>query len=322
MLLLLAASVIGLPPLPGFLGKLMILQAAAGARRRRGCGRCVLRRRLPLAAGPGARRQPAVLGGRAGARRRRRSGASPRLLLATLSLLGAVLVMTVAAAPLKRYTDAAARQLVDVAGAAPRRARAGSRRRRGAALPPRGRPAGRTSNDEAASVPAPRPRRWLAHPWLSAVRRACGWLLLQGSLAPVHWFWARACWRWCCPGGARLHRPAPAGVRAAAAVAAAGAARGAGHRRRQPRAWPASCWSPGAGRVPPGCGCRYGLDGSARRSRCSPPSSPPRPARCPAWSRRSAARSWCTRWTRDDPAGDRGRDHGSAMTAPLKEIFG
>lgn len=33
------------------------------------------------------------------------------------------------------------------------------------------------------------PRRWLAHPWLSAVV-AASWLLLQGSLAPVHWLWA------------------------------------------------------------------------------------------------------------------------------------
>jgi multicomponent K+:H+ antiporter subunit E len=32
-------------------------------------------------------------------------------------------------------------------------------------------------------------RRWLAHPWLSAVI-AASWLLLQGSLAPVHWIWA------------------------------------------------------------------------------------------------------------------------------------
>ena len=33
------------------------------------------------------------------------------------------------------------------------------------------------------------PRRWLAHPWLSLLI-AVGWLLLQGSLAPVHWIWA------------------------------------------------------------------------------------------------------------------------------------
>lgn len=35
------------------------------------------------------------------------------------------------------------------------------------------------------SVPA---RRWLPHPWLSAMVLAA-WLLLQGSLAPVHWLW-------------------------------------------------------------------------------------------------------------------------------------
>lgn len=33
------------------------------------------------------------------------------------------------------------------------------------------------------------PRRWLSHPWLSIVIGA-SWLLLQGSLAPVHWIWA------------------------------------------------------------------------------------------------------------------------------------
>lgn len=32
------------------------------------------------------------------------------------------------------------------------------------------------------------PRRWLAHPWLSGMILVI-WLLLQGSLAPVHWVW-------------------------------------------------------------------------------------------------------------------------------------
>lgn len=32
------------------------------------------------------------------------------------------------------------------------------------------------------------PRRWLAHPWISAFI-VVAWLLLQGSLAPVHWIW-------------------------------------------------------------------------------------------------------------------------------------
>jgi multicomponent K+:H+ antiporter subunit D len=46
------------------------------------------------------------------------SGASPQLLAATMSLLFALLVMTGAAGPFKRYTDAAADQLVDREGAA------------------------------------------------------------------------------------------------------------------------------------------------------------------------------------------------------------
>jgi multicomponent K+:H+ antiporter subunit E len=32
-------------------------------------------------------------------------------------------------------------------------------------------------------------RRWFAHPWLSVIVGG-SWLLLQGSLAPVHWLWA------------------------------------------------------------------------------------------------------------------------------------
>jgi multicomponent K+:H+ antiporter subunit E len=31
-------------------------------------------------------------------------------------------------------------------------------------------------------------RRWLAHPWLTALIAGI-WLLLQGSLEPVHWLW-------------------------------------------------------------------------------------------------------------------------------------
>ena len=114
-MLLLAASVIGLPPLPGFLGKLMILQAAQGPQAPWLWTVVLLVGFLSLL---GLARAGSVLfwavepereGGKA--------GASPRLLLATLSLLGAMLVMTVAATPMKRYTDAAARQLVDVTGA-------------------------------------------------------------------------------------------------------------------------------------------------------------------------------------------------------------
>src|SRR5690606_14748717 len=32
-------------------------------------------------------------------------------------------------------------------------------------------------------------RRWLAHPWMTLIL-GISWLLLQGSLEPVHWIWA------------------------------------------------------------------------------------------------------------------------------------
>jgi multicomponent K+:H+ antiporter subunit D len=41
------------------------------------------------------------------------AGASPRLVLATVSLIGAGVLMSALAGPLKRYTDAAAVQLTD-----------------------------------------------------------------------------------------------------------------------------------------------------------------------------------------------------------------
>ncbi|MCC2633930.1 MAG: NADH-Ubiquinone/plastoquinone [Ramlibacter sp.] len=116
MLLLLAASVIGLPPLPGFLGKLMILQAADGAAAPWLWTVVLLVGFLSLLglARAGSVLFWAVEPGRGGGA----SGASPRLLAATLWLVGAMLVMSAAASPLQRYTDAAARQLADVTGAA------------------------------------------------------------------------------------------------------------------------------------------------------------------------------------------------------------
>jgi len=111
MLLLAAASVAGLPPMPGFIGKLMILQAAEGATRPwvwsvvLGIGFLTL---------VGLARAGSILfwSVRAGDDAAR-SGASPRLLGATLSLLFAVLVMAAFAGPLKHYTDAASLQLGD-----------------------------------------------------------------------------------------------------------------------------------------------------------------------------------------------------------------
>jgi multicomponent K+:H+ antiporter subunit D len=115
MLLLVAASVIGLPPMPGFLGKLMILQAASGPATPWVWTVILVVGFLSLL---GLARAGSVLfwavepqrGGGA-------SGASPQLLIATMLLVAGMVVMAVAATPLKRYTDAAARQLADVAGA-------------------------------------------------------------------------------------------------------------------------------------------------------------------------------------------------------------
>jgi multicomponent K+:H+ antiporter subunit D len=116
MLLLLAASVIGLPPLPGFLGKLMILQSARGAAMPWVWGVVLLVGFLSLVglARAGSLLFWAVEPARGGGA----SGASPLLLVATLTLIAAIVAAAAAAGPLKRYTDAAARQLADREGAA------------------------------------------------------------------------------------------------------------------------------------------------------------------------------------------------------------
>ena len=116
MTLLGAASVAGLPPLPGFLGKLMILQSAAatpaqawvwavvlgtgfltlvGLAR---AGSILFWKVLPASA-------PSV-----------HASSSWRLISATLGLLALSLVLAAAAAPMMRYTAATAVQLADRAG--------------------------------------------------------------------------------------------------------------------------------------------------------------------------------------------------------------
>ncbi|MFH1814858.1 MAG: monovalent cation/H+ antiporter subunit D [Pseudomonadota bacterium] len=114
MLLLAAASAAGLPPLPGFIGKLMVLQASSGhdaqvwiwivvlsvgfltlvglAR----AGSLLFWSTRPELAGTGTA-----------------AGASSKLVFATIALLVGGVAMTVLADPLKRYTDAAAAQLTD-----------------------------------------------------------------------------------------------------------------------------------------------------------------------------------------------------------------
>ncbi|MBX3607708.1 MAG: monovalent cation/H+ antiporter subunit D [Piscinibacter sp.] len=112
LLLLAAAALAGLPPLPGFIGKLMILEAAlphpgvvAVWSVVLGVGFLTL---VGLARAGSilfwhVRSEPGAV----------RAGASPRLVGATLALLAGGIAMSAFAAPLQRYTAAAAAQLLD-----------------------------------------------------------------------------------------------------------------------------------------------------------------------------------------------------------------
>jgi multicomponent K+:H+ antiporter subunit D len=121
LLLLAAASCAGLPPLPGFIGKILLLQASVSHPAGPALWAVVWAVVLGVSfltlialARAGSllfwQVQPVSAGA---VDSTVSSGASPRLLAATLMLLGASVALSVWAAPLLRYTDAAARQLGD-----------------------------------------------------------------------------------------------------------------------------------------------------------------------------------------------------------------
>lgn len=115
MLLLAAASVAGLPPLPGFVGKLMVLQAAEPHPAAVAVWAVVLGVGFFTLIGL-ARAGSILFWSSSGqARDCAPAGASPRLLAATLALLAVGVALSVFAAPLQRYTQAAAEQLMDTA---------------------------------------------------------------------------------------------------------------------------------------------------------------------------------------------------------------
>jgi len=112
MLLLAAASNAGLPPLPGFIGKLMLLQASSTHPWAVAVWVVVLTGGFLTLVGLARAGsilfwsvRPEVQGTRA--------GSSPRLLAATVSLIAMSVLLSVWAAPIQRYTAAAAAQLMD-----------------------------------------------------------------------------------------------------------------------------------------------------------------------------------------------------------------
>ncbi|MFM9902459.1 MAG: monovalent cation/H+ antiporter subunit D [Polaromonas sp.] len=113
MTLLGAASVAGLPPLPGFLGKLMILQSAAATPAHMVVWAVVLVSGFLTLLGLARAGSILFWNVLPGEPSDAPAGGSWRLLSATLGLMALSLVLAAAASPLKRYTDATAAQLAD-----------------------------------------------------------------------------------------------------------------------------------------------------------------------------------------------------------------
>jgi len=112
LMLLAAASAAGLPPLPGFIGKLMMLQAAEPHAWQAAVWATVLG--VGFLSLVGLARAGSVLFWHVRDERpAAAAGASPQLLTATLALLAVTVAMSVWAAPLQRYAAQAAAQLQD-----------------------------------------------------------------------------------------------------------------------------------------------------------------------------------------------------------------
>ncbi|MFT6589227.1 MAG: multicomponent K+:H+ antiporter subunit D [Rhodoferax sp.] len=113
MLLLGAASVAGLPPLPGFLGKVMILQSASASPAQVWIWTVVLMAGFLTLIGLARAGSILFWNVLSSDASQVPAGHSWRLTSATLGLMALSLLLAVAASPMKRYTDATARQLTD-----------------------------------------------------------------------------------------------------------------------------------------------------------------------------------------------------------------
>jgi multicomponent K+:H+ antiporter subunit D len=113
MMLLAAASAAALPPLPGFIGKLMILEASTRHPWQIAVWAVVLGVGFLTLVGLARAGSLLFWHVRPELPACGDAGISPKLVGATLALLAATVLMSVYAAPLQRYTDAAAEQLQD-----------------------------------------------------------------------------------------------------------------------------------------------------------------------------------------------------------------
>lgn len=112
-----AASAAGLPPLPGFLGKLMVLESSASLAVQPWVWTVVLG--VGFFTIVGLARAGVVVFWHIQPEPSHQvvsSGSSPKLLSATWLFMGMTVAMAVFASPVKRYTDATALQLLDKAG--------------------------------------------------------------------------------------------------------------------------------------------------------------------------------------------------------------
>ena len=112
MLLLAAASNAGLPPLPGFIGKLMLLQASSTHPWAVAVWAVVLTVGFLTLIGL-ARAGSILFWSVRPEVKSTRAGSSPKLLAAMMSLMAMSVLLSVWAAPIQRYTAAAAAQLMD-----------------------------------------------------------------------------------------------------------------------------------------------------------------------------------------------------------------